>query len=467
MPGRIVIADDIAANRIVLKSRIESAFYKVTAVDSAQACLMAVRQGRPDVVIVDFALRDLCGPSLVSAIRAAAGTADIPVIALADRPDPVMRLAALRAGAEELWPKSVPVATLLARLRSLMRARAQRSELLPRGMNEAPLGLAEPPAAFDHAGEVALVSLRREAGVTLRQKLEPWMRGGLRLLPREDLMAELSGAAPGARGQRFDALLLDLNAASEAEGRHLVSEISSRRGGGRLPVCVIVPPQSGEVAPLYDRGADEVVEGPVTVEELALRLGRLAAAKRAMDRLRASVADGLRLSVIDPLTGLHNRRYALHRLSQIAERAAEAQQDFAVMLVDMDRFKTVNDRWGHAAGDAVLVDVAERLRTNLRGGDLLARIGGEEFLVGLPETGPAEARALAERLCQAVERQPVALPNGLSIRVTASIGLAISHKGAMPVPDEPVSALVDRADQALLESKSAGRNRITISQPAA
>ena len=154
------------------------------------------------------------------------------------------------------------------------------------------------------------------------------------------------------------------------------------------------------------------------------------------------------------------------QLQAIAERAMAAGSSFAVMVADLDRFKVVNDRWGHLAGDAVLVEVAKRLRNTLRAGDLLARIGGEEFLIALPDITLAEARNIAERLCAAVQDQPIACGT-VDLQITASIGLAISEGGAPPDQIDSVTAMVDRADRALMRSKSAGRNQVTISRSAA
>ena len=134
----------------------------------------------------------------------------------------------------------------------------------------------------------------------------------------------------------------------------------------------------------------------------------------------------MRLAMIDPLTGLYNRRYAMPELATIAARAAETGSPFAVMVVDLDRFKLVNDKHGHGAGDQVLVEVSRRLTANLRASDLLARIGGEEFLVALPDAGMPLARTVAERLCQAIEERPIRLASGIGLTVTVSIGVAVS-----------------------------------------
>lgn len=215
----------------------------------------------------------------------------------------------------------------------------------------------------------------------------------------------------------------------------------------------------------FDLGADDVVDPDVTATELALRTRSLMRRKRQGDQQRARMQDSLRLAMVDPLTGLYNRRYAAPQLAAIARQAAEAGGQFAVMVVDLDRFKQVNDQHGHAAGDQVLVEVSRRLSANLRSTDLLARIGGEEFLVVLPISTMAEARRIAERLCEAVEERPIRLGSGQSLTVTVSIGVAVSGPGT----EGPSAAdkVVEAADLALLESKGSGRNQVTFRLSAA
>ena len=212
-----------------------------------------------------------------------------------------------------------------------------------------------------------------------------------------------------------------------------------------------------------DLGANDLVPADFDGPEMAMRIRVQLRRKREADLLRAAVDEDLRLAAIDPLTELYNRRYAMAHLAKISSRAARTGHGFAVMVADLDLFKAINDRFGHAAGDAVLVEVARRLTDNLRGNDLIARVGGEEFLIAMPDTDLQEARIAAERLCRVMDSQPITLPTGQSVRVTLSIGVSIGG-GEQGV--DVVASLIDQADRALYDSKSEGRNQVTVSSAA-
>ena len=251
-------------------------------------------------------------------------------------------------------------------------------------------------------------------------------------------------------------------------GLRLMSDLRSRAATRDARFALYrTTPEDASAAMAFDLGADDLIDADTAAQEIALRLQRLLSLKQQADRLRLSVTDRLRLAMIDPLTGLHNRRYGLARMQAIAEAAQTSGAIFAVLVADIDQFKSVNDRFGHAVGDAVLVQVAERLRQNLRAGDLLARIGGEEFLIALPDIALAEARSIAERLCSMMSDAPFDIGQGRALPVTLSIGLAISEGGFAPAHLDSVTEIVDRADRALMRSKAAGRNQVTIGRSAA
>ena len=169
-----------------------------------------------------------------------------------------------------------------------------------------------------------------------------------------------------------------------------------------------------------------------------------------------------RLSITDGLTGLWNYRYFTMTVGKEIERAARFSRPLALLMLDLDHFKAVNDTFGHQRGDSVLVELAGRIRAEVRDVDTVARYGGEEIVVILPETDEAGAAQLAERICAAVSRKPFGEPGVPPVHLTISAGAAV-----FPTHGLAASVLLARADEALYESKHAGRNtwRLSTGRP--
>jgi len=203
-------------------------------------------------------------------------------------------------------------------------------------------------------------------------------------------------------------------------------------------------------------GINDYVIRPIDQQELTARLRTQVRRKRYNDQLRASVTQTIEMAVTDGLTGLHNRRYLDSHLQTLFERAMARRRPLSVMITDLDRFKAVNDTFGHDGGDDVLREFARRLRQNVRGIDLACRYGGEEFVVVMPDTDGEVAQKVAERIRAQIAGQPFAVGReGRTITVTVSVGVSSLLKG----PD-CVEALMKRADMALYEAKTGGRNRV-------
>jgi two-component system, cell cycle response regulator len=218
----------------------------------------------------------------------------------------------------------------------------------------------------------------------------------------------------------------------------------------------------------------ETIEVPIEVNDMLVGIAvltRRAPFEPAVERLLAAIRPSIgmalenvdaharmrRLACEDGLTGLCNRRHALEVLEQVYTDAMRARGSVGVLLFDVDRFKGVNDRHGHAGGDAVLRTIADTARRCVRRGDLVARYGGEEFLVLLPGATPDDVIAIGERLRAEIEAMPTALPTGL-LSVTVSIGAAVVPK--LEVTD--LDSLLRAADDALYRAKAEGRNRLVV-----
>lgn len=194
----------------------------------------------------------------------------------------------------------------------------------------------------------------------------------------------------------------------------------------------------------------------IVMDEIELR--RSAAQISRLSEALAETCDDLeRRASFDPLTGVLARSAMLARSAALVDRATAAGRGLALVMIDIDRFKAINDGYGHPVGDLVLKEVAARMAASCRGGDLLGRIGGEEFLAVFPDVPPGGAAAIAERLREAVARTPVSIGGGAALPVSISGGLLALVPGA-PAPALP--DLLARADAALYAAKAAGRNRI-------
>jgi diguanylate cyclase (GGDEF)-like protein len=164
------------------------------------------------------------------------------------------------------------------------------------------------------------------------------------------------------------------------------------------------------------------------------------------------------MSRIDPLTGLYNRRSILIHLEWEQDRSVQQNLPMAVVMVDLDHFKQINDTWGHEAGDYVLIATAEVLQKAVRQNDRVGRYGGEEFLMVLPGADTEGARRLADRCRQQLEALEVMLSDGRRLRVSCSMGLFCNEKEMALTPD----AMLRRADKALYAAKEGGRNQVVV-----
>lgn len=462
MAGRILIADDVATNRIILKVKLAAASYEVWQVETAGALLAAARSKQPDLIIMDADLPDSDSYRTCRQLKNQPDTAAIPVVMVTANYNRHIRLAALRAGASEILPKPFDDQVLLARVRNQLRAHVMEEELARREGTAAEFGFHEAPGHFTKRPKVLLV--RDLSGNTCK-----WQDAVSSRIP-----ADMSAIGPekvlediGRQNTAPDVIVLPVEPGQNKGLLTLVAELRSRRETRHSAIIVIGnrSDQSTAISAL-DIGANDLFEDDSLPDEIALRITAQITRKQKSDQLRATLESGLKLAATDPLTGLFNRRYALPHTARIAARSRDTGNPFAVMVLDLDRFKTINDTHGHAAGDTVLKEVAERLKRNLRSVDLICRIGGEEFLVVMPDTDLSAARCAAERLRKVTEAEPVTAPCGKGIiSVTLSIGVSIG--GLDGQDDVAVERILDRADQALLGAKTHGRNQVLFGQSAA
>jgi two-component system cell cycle response regulator len=449
MTARILVVDDITANLRLLEIKLLNEYYEVAIAASGPEALTTVQRWMPDVVLLDVMMPGMDGYEVCRRLKAQPGTAHIPVVMITALTDPAERVRGLEAGADDFLSKPVDDATLFARLRALLRMKQVLDAWRLRAETARDLGFEPPPGP------------------------SPSVAGARALIVNEDASeAEALGLVLGADGIEVahcadpaeswdilqeglhDVVLLSLSL-DGGDALRLASRLRAHAATRDVPVLLVADHgQKGLVLRGFDLGANDHVIRPVDPNELRARVRNQIRRKRYQERLRADLDRSLEMAVTDPLTGLRNRRYVRRHLEGVLRNSGAA-----VLLMDVDKFKAVNDTHGHAAGDLVLREVAERVRGHLRAADVVARYGGEEFLVVMSGAATEDGMLVAERLRAAVANVPM-VADGVSMNVTMSIGVAAGGIGAQA--DDVVSA----ADAALYRGKNNGRNRVEAAEQA-
>jgi two-component system cell cycle response regulator len=455
MTARILIVDDVAANVRLLEARLSAEYYQVATAQDGQEALRLARTWQPDLVLLDVMMPGLDGFETCRALKRDPMTRHIAVVMVTSLDQSAERVRGLEAGADDFLTKPVDFTTLLARTRSLVRLKRLLDEWRVRGETARALGLGADGVSLPSvAGARALIVDDWEESAEAMQQalLEEGILAG-RAASEAEMMALTQAIA-------FDLVVISLSMVGDDPLR-LASRLRAGESTQAVPMLVVAEPEQRDlVLRGFDLGANDWLLRPLDPMELLARARNQIRRKFYQDRLRSDIGHALELALTDPLTGFYNQRYLSRHLQTLL--AAGATNGLAVLMLDVDHFKQINDRWGHQMGDQALILIAQTLRSRIRVFDSIARYGGEEFVVVMPGTGELDALSAAERLRGAVEEIRFVPETGLAHPLTVSVGIACCAAGSQTTPERLILA----ADQALYAAKRAGRNRVEVGQMA-
>jgi two-component system cell cycle response regulator len=451
MTARVLIVDDNPANRKLLEVRLLNEYFEVLSASNGPDAILICEKALCDIVLLDVMMPEMDGFEVCRRLKSHISTAHLPIVMVTALDQPADRVRGLEAGADDFLTKPIDEMQLFARVRSLARLKMAIDELRNRANTTVALGMiaeyATPNPEDGKRGRMLIVDDRKNSAERLAAALAAHHAVTIETNAQEAMFK--------AAEDNVDVLIISLGL-SGYDALRLCSQIRALERTRNLPILLVADIEDrARVVRGLELGVNDWLSRPVDRNELLARVRTQLRQKRYADSLREKVQQSIELALFDPLTGLNNRRFLESHLATMIENARMRRAPMTLMILDIDFFKKVNDTYGHDCGDEVLKGFADRLRGIVRGGDLLCRLGGEEFIIVMPGVNVTAAGRIAERARQAVEAEAFVMPTGQSISITASIGLAERRDDTNP------HELYRRADQALYRSKSEGRNRVT------
>jgi two-component system, cell cycle response regulator len=450
--ARILVVDDVSANVRLLEARLSAEYFDVLTASNGADALKIAERAECDIILLDIMMPDMDGFEVCRRLKANPVTHFIPVLMVTALDSPADRVRGLEVGADDFLTKPVSDVVLIARVRSLTRLKMMTDELRMRALTSLEIGVQAPErsavADTGKGGRILLVDDRPASYERLGPQLAEDHTVDVEINPAEALFRAADGD--------YDLIIVSLDL-DNFDGLRLCSQTRSLERTRHVPILAIAEPEHNtRLLRGLEIGVNDYLLRPVDKNELLARARTQIRKRRYTDHLRDNVQNSIEAAITDALTGLHNRRYMETHLATLAEQAAGRGKPLALMMLDIDYFKSINDTHGHDAGDDVLREFAMRIRKSIRGIDLACRYGGEEFVIVMPETDLHVAGMVAERLRRSVAGEPFAIQKGAErIEVTISIGLStLERKG------EPVADVLKRADTALYRAKHEGRNRV-------
>ncbi|MDP2206072.1 MAG: PleD family two-component system response regulator [Alphaproteobacteria bacterium] len=454
MTARVLVVDDILPNVKLLEAKLSGEYFDVITATSGAEGIQKAEKESPDIILLDVMMPGMDGFETCQRLKSNPATAHIPVVMVTALTDATDRVRGLESGADDFLSKPVNDVALMARVRSLVRLKMTVDEWRIRENTANQFGFVGNKGTFlAEPSEKARVMIIEDKNFESEKFIETLKRDD------DEIVAVRGGdqAMEMAQQSDFDIILVSLNLQAE-DGLRLCSHLRSSERTRAVPILMVAEEADMKrIAQGLEIGAHDYILRPVDRNELLARVRTQIRRKRYQDRLRSNYEQSLSLALTDSLTGLFNRRYLMVHLEKLLNKNKESNKSLCALMMDIDHFKKINDTYGHQAGDDVLKIFAERVSQRLRSFDLVARLGGEEFVVVLPDISQDMAFQVAERLRKGIcnTKFEVSGPNG-PIDVSVSIGAAMIA-GAQ---DLKVEDVLKFADDELYRAKENGRNRV-------
>ena len=275
-----------------------------------------------------------------------------------------------------------------------------------------------------------------------------------------DVLASLDGetAIDIAQEEDIELILLDIMM-PKMDGYEVCRRLKEDSKTKDIPVIFITAKTDEDsIEKAYDVGGIDYVSKPFKSKELLARVKTQLQLQKLISELEESKEELKLLASTDPMTKLYNRRYFSKISENILDLAKRDETDTSIIMLDIDKFKNINDTYGHQIGDEVIISLAQSLQDFTRSSDIICRFGGEEFIILLPETSLNGAKIISEKIRFEVESMIISLADSTNLKYTVSIGVSKVDS----INDKKIETAIHRADEALYKAKQTGRNKVCI-----
>ncbi|HAU28803.1 MAG TPA: PleD family two-component system response regulator [Rhodospirillaceae bacterium] len=450
MPGLVLVVDDFPPNAKLLAVKLSNEYYDVIMAEDGFQALEKAQKEHPDIILLDVMMPRMDGFEVCRRLKANPETQSIPVVMVTALTETADRVRGLEAGADDFLSKPINDLPLFARVRSLIRLKMMMDQWRVRSQN---------PEQVSNAMLMAEVTTK--ARILVADELPGDLEKMKKFLEKDEHVLTFAGDPEEVLDilarEDFDATIISLTLPGDA-GLRLCSRIRSREQTRQMPILLVADEGDLETpAKGLELGATDYILRPLDEHETLARVRTQVRRKRFQERLRTSLESSVNMAYNDPLTGVYNRRYFDMHLERMRSIQATTRKSFSLIMFDIDHFKLVNDTYGHGVGDEVLKEISSRVMRNVRNFDLLARIGGEEFMIILPDTPLETATAIAGRLRRIVADRKFRVSHDVKeITVTSSFGVTDACLA------EAADILLKRVDSALYKAKDEGRDRVVV-----
>ena len=445
MSARILVVDDLETNIKLLEVKLTNQYYEVFTARNGLEALEVLEREKIDIILLDVMMPQMDGFETCRRIKANPKTAYIPVIMVTALSDVENRVNGLNAGADDFITKPIVDVALLARIRSYDRLKSLIDEIRDKGedgvqfienRNDSNLITGATILLLDD--DIAqcnfIKNTLNEANiieVDLKKNIDTYLNANIDLVIVSTQLINI-------------------------DGLRICVKILNNKITRNIPIIALIEEADSDIiVKALDLGVSDYIISPLNKEEVRVRVKTQISRKNFQDALKNNLLNNITLAKIDSLTGLYNRYYFNTKAKEFYNLATTSDTPLSLIMIDLDYFKQVNDNYGHLVGDELLKQVSLRLKKSIRGDDILARFGGEEFIFLLPNTNLNQAYIIAERIRQNIEATPYKIQLEINPLInTVSLGVSTLKKG------DTIEDLINRADKALYIAKQQGRNKV-------